>query len=62
MLNNIRGISIPHFSQIQPTISGAFGQVKWEEEQQFNNMHENPLMQKHKIPQKQPVLKLRSFI
>lgn len=57
-----RGISIPHFSRIQPTISGVLGRVKWEEEQQFNNMHGDPLMQKHKIPQKQPMLKLWSFI
>lgn len=56
------GISIPHFSQIQPTISGVFGHINWEEEQQFNNMHGTPLMQKNKIPQKQPVLKLQSFI
>lgn len=58
----IRGISIPHFFQIQPTISGVFGCVKWEEEQQFNNMYGERLKQKDKIPQKQPMLKLRSFI
>lgn len=46
--STIRGISIPHFAQIQPTISGVFGCVKWEEEQQFNNMLGDPLMQNKK--------------
>lgn len=32
------------FSQIQPTISGVFGRVEWEEEQQFNNMRGDPMM------------------
>lgn len=32
------------FSQIQPTISGVFGRVEWEEEQQSNNMRGDPMM------------------